>query len=220
MKKRLETKCKITRFLTTLSCVLFGMFIMFNMNRFETIMIEDVIPYVHSHMKSQNVEILNINSSFDKILDENNEIVDVVLFKFIPDSTNSDFIKGQISITVQSRDNSPSLNKKEVYSLGNNKIAFQEIMLNKVHYENITSLRTECQEFFNTSENFTCKSRQYVNISYKTIVTIPISDKDGYSIIGYILLTLNREYDNSQVAKMVRDIQPHIPSVQESMVRI
>lgn len=219
MQKRIETKSKIARFLTTLSCILFGMCIIYNMDKIKATMVADVIPYVHTKLSNESKEISNINSSFNKILSDNKEIVDVVLYKFVPDGNNVDLIKGQVGITVQSRNGNNSLDEG-LYTIGHNKQAFQEILLNKVHFENVTALRSECEDFFNPVDSFTCKNTKHVQIAYKTIITIPIADTDGYSVIGYILLTLNREYEHDQITNVVRDVQIHVSNVQASMIKI
>lgn len=218
MQRRIETKSKISRFLTTLSCILFGVFIIYNNDKIKLAIAEDVIPYIHQYMSRDREEIVNINTSFNKMLSDNKEIDDVVLYKFIPDSDNGDLIKGQMGITVQSR--SGNTLEEGLYTISHNKQAFQEILLNKVHFENVTALRSECDEFFNHQDTFTCKKVKHVQIAYKTIITIPISDDDGYSVVGYILLTLNREYDNEEVTSVVRGVQTHIPQVKASLFKI
>ena len=217
MQQRNETTGKILRFFTSLACILFGMCIILNMDNIKTALVEDVIPYVHSHMSNENIEVAKINTKFSAILNEQSEIVDVVLFRFVREDSNPNIFKGQIGITVLNRNGENQIDRN-MYSLSTNKKAFQEILLNKVHYENLTAIRSECEEFFDVSTAFTCKKKSNVSIAYKTVVTIPISDKDGYSVIGYILLTLDREYDNKQIAKVVSDINPHVTEVKESMI--
>lgn len=219
MQRRIETKCKIVRFLTSLACILFGMFTILNMNSIKSTVVSDVIPFVHSQMSNERTEIININSKFTSILSEQAEIVDVVLFRFVREGTNEEnMYKGQIGITALNRNGNNKV-EDQLFKISSHNKIFQEILLNKVHYENITSIKSECEEFYNSRESFTCKRSPNVDIAYKTVVTIPISDKDGYSVIGYILLTLNREYDNSQIAQVVSSIQPHITEVQESMLK-
>lgn len=216
---RMETKGKIARFLTSLACILFGMYIILIMDDIKTVLVNEVIPFVYLHMSRESTEVTNINNSFNSILTEQNEIVDVVLFKFIrTQDEQQTMYRGQIGITALNRQGKADV-KDAKYIVGDQNRIFQEILLNKVHYENITAIRSECDEFYSASDSFTCGKPRQVNIAYKTIVTIPISDKDGYSVIGYILLTLNREYDNNQIAQVVSDIKPYVAGVQESMLK-
>lgn len=219
MQRRIETKSKIARFLTSLACILFGMCIILNMDNIKTAMVDEVIPYVHSHMSKPSPEVTKINSKFTTILHENEDVVDVVLFKFIKEEDDTTMYKGQVGVTVLNRGGKNVIDNS-IYILSDNNKAFQEILLNKVHYENVTSVRAECNEFFNARDKFSCSASHNVNIAYKTVVTIPISDKDGYSVIGYILLTIDREYDNTQIQKVVSSIKPHIVAVQETMNKL
>ncbi len=214
----IETKGKIARFITSLSCILFGMLIILNMENIKTALVNEVIPFVYLHMSKESAEISNINSTFSTILTEQNEVVDVVLFKFVrvKDHEQTTYT-GQIGITALNRNGKANVIETQ-YGVGEQKKIMQEILLNKVHYENITSIRSECYDFYNAQNSFSCERAPHVNIAYRTIITIPISDKDGYSVIGYILLTLNREYDNKQIARVVSDIRPHVAGVQESML--
>lgn len=219
MQKCIETKGRIARFMTSLACILFGMCIILNMDNIKAALVDEVIPFVHSHMSREGIEITNIDSMFSTILTEQTEVVDVVLFKFVRVEENqSTTYKGQIGVTALNRKGKATI-QDTPYNMGNQNKILQEILLNKVHYENVTSIRSECEEFYNVYDSFTCRRSPAVNIAYKTIVTIPISDKDGYSVIGYILLTLNREYDNNQIAKVVSQIKPHVAEVQESMLK-
>ena len=215
----IETKGKIARFLTSLTCILFGMIVIFNMENIKTALVNEVIPFVYLHMSKESKELTSINSTFSTILTEQDEVVDVVLYKFVRvQEKEQTTYTGQIGITALNRQGRANVQETQ-YGIGDQKKVMQEILLNKVHFENITSIRSECYEFYSPHNSFSCERSPKVNIAYKTIVTIPISDKDGYSVIGYILLTLNREYDNKQIEQVVSDIQPHVAGVQQSMLK-
>lgn len=219
MQGHIDKKQKIIRFVTSLACIFVSVFIILIVDNIKELLVNDVIPFVQTHMSSESAETAIINSRFADILAQQEEIVNVVLYKFVPADKNSastDLYKGQIGVAAVNRNGSEPIEDK-IYSSSTNKRIFQEILLNKVHFENITAIRSECDDIFDASAEFTCKQTHNVDIAYKTVVTIPISANDGYSVIGYIMLTLNREYDNNQITQVVTEISPIISDVQQSM---
>ena len=219
MQGHIDKKQKIIRFITSLACIFVSVFIILIVDNIKELLVNDVIPFVQTHMSSESAETAIINSRFADILAQQEEVVNVVLYKFVPegnDSETSNMFKGQIGVASVNRNGLEPIEDK-IHSTIINKRIFQEILLNKVHYENITAIRSECEDIFEAGSEFTCNQNANVHIAYKTVVTIPISANDGYSVIGYIMLTLNREYDNNQITQVVTDISPIISDVQKSM---
>lgn len=213
MQDRNVKRTKIVRFFTAVACFIFGIVIVLNSNTIKSKISEHVMPMVHEQIASTDKNnILYVNKVFSNIIKDKPDVSTIVLYKFVPDDSSSMF-KGQLGLTIKDRDGKTSMNP-DLYTMSNNKQALQEILLNKVHYENISSSKKECREFYNSKLNYDCLKFDNLHETYKTVVTIPLVDSNGYKVIGYVLFVLDKQYDNIQVQKIVNDIRPHLSGVQ------
>lgn len=140
------------------------------------------------------------------------DIKAVSVYKFIP-YNGSALFKGQMNILTSYRDSDFSLDdwKPELHALDS---SLQDVLFNKVHYETITSVRVGCEKIYTASSTFTCEKYKVISEDFRSVVTIPIMDTRTFSITGYVMVLLEKEYDNTQVQSMVSEIRPYIDKIQ------
>lgn len=214
MQDRNVTRTKIVRFFTAIVCFLFGIVIVLNSSTIRSRMSEHVIPIVHEQIASNDKNNISyVNKEFVKIIKKKHDISTIVLYRFVPDDKTKMF-KGQLGLTISDRNGKKSMNP-DLFTMSNNNQALQEILLNKVHYENISSIKRECKEFYSVKINYDCLKFDNLHETYKTVVTIPLVDRNGYNVIGYVLFVLDKQYDNNQVQQIVNELRPHLKGVQD-----
>lgn len=211
------TLYKITLWCSLIACFVISAVLIYNKDEIQGIITEHVIPYVHSYYSTNNKEVVKINTSFQDIIDKHNEVNTIVLYKFVPDESTNMY-KGQRGITTVIRDGSTFNTNINIMKTHNK--TFQEIMLNKVHFVNITYAVNECVDYYKQEEYFSCKEYDYLFVHHSTVVTIPITDKTAFNVVGYVLLTLDHEYDNDQVQDIVNSVQKHIGDVKSSIEKV
>lgn len=212
----MHIKHKLIRFFTFVCCAILGVFLFWNADTIEKKIAATVVPYIHEHIMSGSYEVNKINASFVKILNSQKDVRTVVLYRFIPDD-NTNMYKGQVGVAIQDRDGNRRSMEPELYTLSSSKSAYQEIMLNKVHFENIFSLRSECPQFYNRDELFDCSNVKQTRHQHQTVVTIPVVDHAGYKVIGYIMLTVDKKYTETEIKAMVNNIKPYIKDIPDSI---
>lgn len=208
----------ILRFITVCMCFVLGILILLSKEEIENKITSSLFPAVERNFFKSSYELKRINHEFINILNTQKDINTVVLYKFIPD-TETHLFKGQIEIALKDR----SGNKRvmtDLYTLDRSNNAYQEILLNKVHYENIFGSKMECVMFYQRELQYSCQDVHQISYTNYTIITIPVLDHNGYQVNGYIMLTVNKRYDQYQVQDLVNGIQPSVLLVSKSMEHI
>ena len=148
------TKSPLRKLIAIISCFLFGLVIVLNINSVKSTVSDSVIPFVQKHVNRESYEIGKINTIFTTIVKENSSINTVVLFKFLHDDETR-FFKGHAGITLVDRKGVSDLNS-HVFSLIDDNNFMQEILLNKVHYENINYNINQCINFYKVGIQYFC----------------------------------------------------------------
>lgn len=107
-----------------------------------------------------------------------------------------------------------------MYTLDRSDRAYQEIFLNKVHYETIIGSKMECSLYYDHTKDYSCDDVKQIRYTYNTIITIPILDKDKYEVAGYVMITTNRTLNQYEVQNLINDIRPHIRNFDNSIQNI
>lgn len=214
----LHVKHKLIRFFTFVGCAIVGVFLLLNTDKIEQMVAKTVLPFVHEQIVNNSLEVNKINASFQTILDTQSDVRTVVLYRFVPDE-KTDMYKGQVGVTIKDRYNRRRSMEPELYTLNSSKFAFQEIMLNKVHFENVSSSKNECFKFYAHEEDskYVCGDVTEIRSQKITIITIPVVDKAGYKVIGYILVTVDRNYNELHVEDLVNAIKPYISDIPNAL---
>ncbi|WNV47442.1 hypothetical protein ENKO_339c [Klebsiella phage fENko-Kae01] len=208
-------KSPLGRLLAFVACFLFGLIIVLNVNFVKFTISDSVIPYVHKHVDRESYEIGKVNKVFSSIISDSSTINSIVLFKFIPDET-SKMYKGHTGITLVDRNGSADLNS-HIFSLIDDNNLMQEIMLNKVHYENINADINQCINFYKIGSQYFCDEYKNVGQRYRTLITVPVINDDGYSVVGYVMIVLNGRYDNVEIQDIVNKVRSQVVEVQKSL---
>lgn len=212
------TKSPLRKFLAIIASVLFGLVIVLNINSVKSTVSDSVIPIVQKQVDRESYEIGKINTLFATIVQEDSTINSVVLFKFLRDEETK-FFKGHTGITLVDRNGVADLNS-HVFSLIDDNNFMQEILLNKVHYENINSKINQCINFYKVGTQYFCDEFKNVGQRFKTIITVPVIGTDGYSVLGYVMIVLNGKHDNTEVQKVVNSVRSKLVEVQSSLTYI
>lgn len=211
-------KSPLGRLLTLVSCFLFVLVLVLNFNSIKSTVSDSVIPTVQKHVDRESYEIGKINTLFRNIIKENVSVSNVLLFKFIQDD-KSHYLKGHYGVTMVDRDGHTNLNMR-IFSLIDDNIFMQEIMLNKVHYENVNANINQCINFYKVGTQYFCDEFQNVGQRYKTLITVPVMANDGYSVIGYVMVVLYGKHDNTEVESVVNQLRTQLVEVQRSLTYI
>ncbi len=208
----------IFRFITVCMCFILGITILLSKEKIENEIIKTVFPSVEKYISKSSYELKKINHEFGNILNSETDINTVVLYKFIPDS-ETHFFKGQVGVALRDRNGNEKV-MTDLYTLDRSNNAYQEILLNKVHYENIFGSKMECGMFYNKELDYSCQDVQNISYSNYTIITIPVLDHNGYQVTGYIMLTINKRYHQYEVQGLVNSIKPYVLTISASMENI
>lgn len=172
---------------------------------------EKLVPPSESSILYQG-KIQNMDDILSGYLKKYTDVKAVSVYKFIQ-YNGSALYKGQMNILTSYRDSDFSIDdwKPEVHSLDG---SLQDVLFNKVHYETITSVRVGCDKIYTASPNFSCEKYKVISEDFRSVVTIPIMDTRTFTITGYVMVLLEKEYDNKQVQSMVSEIRPYIDKIQ------
>lgn len=204
--------------ITLVVTILFGLAIVLNINSIKSTVSDSVIPIVQKHVDRESYEIGKINNLFTTIVKEDDTINSVVLFKFLHDDKTK-FFRGHTGITLVDRNGVAKLNS-HVFSLIDDNNFMQEILLNKVHYENINANINQCINFYKIGTQYFCDEYKNVGQRYKTIITVPVISPDGYTMLGYVMIVLNGQYDHSEIQEVVNNVRSKLVEVQRSLTYI
>ena len=202
MLKLTERQTAVGRFVTLIACIIFGIIILFNGNTIKTEVRDIVSPVLMStfyDMSGSSVRM--VKSMFDLFLEDNPDIINIALYKFTPEK-NSDLYNGQINVTASVRLGHEA--KFDAFiPMKESSDNVQEILMNTVHHDTISTVKTSCETEYSSSRFYTCYKYTSFESSVKSIVSIPVVDSSGYRVMGYVTVTLDREYTNNQVQVLV-----------------
>lgn len=163
-------------------------------------------------------KIQNMDDILGAYLKTDQDAKAISVYKFIP-YNESVLYKGQMNILTSSKEKDFSLNewKPELHAVDS---SAQDVLFNKVHYETITSVRVVCDKIYNASTTYSCEKYKVISEDFKSIVTIPIMDTQTYAVTGYVMILLQKEYDNTEVQNMVTKLRPYIEKIQPFVTSI
>lgn len=208
----------IFRFITVCMCFVLGIIILLSKETIENNIKRNIFPLVEQYVFNNSYELKKINSEFGNILTNLSDVNAVVLYKFIPDDETRLF-KGELGVALQDRTGTKTT-LSDLYSIKRSNKAYQEILLNKVHYENIFGSKMECTMFYNKELEYSCQDVREISYSNYTIITIPVLSRNGYQVNGYIMLTIGKRYDQYEVQKLVNKLKPYVVTISASLQRI
>lgn len=215
MFNRKERFTVLCRFLTIAACFVIGLFVLLNVNSIKTAVKKEVFPLLTDSMynlNQQNVD--NINMEFRKMIINFPDISSVVLYKFVSDSGTSIYT-GQLNITSESNIGTKLSRDNKITPMEDSTNNVQEILLNNVHYDNISTIQLLCNSRFDTTKPYSCEKYKQIGSKYKSVISIPIVHTVDVGVVGYVMITLGSEYDNLQVQDLVNNLRPYISSVQQ-----
>ncbi|MFS8320070.1 hypothetical protein ACMG5I_04005 [Escherichia coli] len=128
-------------------------------------------------------------------------------------------IKAKFGLVLRERSGYGRM-RTDMYTLDRSDRAYQEIFLNKVHYETIIGSKMECSLYYDKTKDYSCDDVKQIRYTYNTIITIPILDKDKYEVAGYVMITTNRTLNQYEVQNLINDIRPYISNFDNSIQNI
>lgn len=213
MFNRKDKPSILERFFTVVACFVLGVFVLFNANFIQGKADAEVFPIMMNSVYASQQNNENINVEFRKMMLKYPDIHSVVLYKFVQDSGTSIYT-GQINITSETQDGSKLPVDSNINPMVDSTNSIQDILLNKINYENVATIQLLCENKFNASQLFSCERYKKIGSQYKSVISIPIIQNVDVGVIGYVMITLGSEYDNLQVQDLVNGLRPYITSVQ------
>lgn len=213
MFNRKEKLSFLERILSVVACFVLGLFVLFNANLLSDKALANAIPVAMGQVyeETQNAEAINLE--FRKMMLKNPDISSVVLYKFVRDKGTSMYT-GQINVTSETSDGTKLPNDSKIVPMVDGTNNIQEILLNNIHYENISTIQLLCENRFDTAQFYSCEKYKRIGSKYKSIISIPIIQNINVGVVGYVLITLGSEYDNLEVQDLVNELRPNIASIQ------
>lgn len=219
MKKCSHKTLCLLRILTFIVFLIIGFTVIINTQHISSVLNELISEHMLDNESNLTTgDIYNINAELKSFLRQSPHVSTIVLYKFIPDK-QTNLYKGQIAVASETRV------KEEYDSVSNlhydvpnvdsrrNKI-IQDILLNKIHYDVISTFQYRCDNILEFAEMYNCSKPYIMNQDYKSLITIPIRDSSTYNVVGYVVVLLNVEYTNDDVQDLVNKIKPHLQMVQ------
>jgi hypothetical protein len=213
MFNRKEKPSILERFFTIVACFVLGVFVLVNSNFIQGTAEAEVFPLMMNSVYASKQTNENINVEFRKMMLKYPDIQSVILYKFVQDSGTSIYT-GQVNITSETHDGSKIPEDSYVNPMMDSTNSIQDILLNKINYENVATIQLLCEDRFSSSQLFSCERYKKIGTTYKSVISIPIIQNVNVGVIGYVMVTLGSEYDNLQVQDLVNGLQPNITSVQ------
>jgi hypothetical protein len=128
-------------------------------------------------------------------------------------------IKAKFGLALRDRSGVRRM-RTDMYTLDRSDRAYQEIFLNKVHYETIVGSKLECSLFYDNTKDYSCDDVQHIRYTYNTIITIPILDKKKFEVAGYVMITTNRTFNQHEVQDLINNIRPYMKNFDDSIQNI
>lgn len=203
----------LERFFTSVACFVLSVFVLIAANFIQSKAEAEVFPIIMNSVYANQQNNENINVEFKKMMLKYPDIHSVVLYKFVQGSGTSIYT-GQINITSQTHDGSKLPIDRNINPMVDSTNSIQDILLNKINYENVSTIQLLCENKFNASQLFSCERYKKIGSQYKSVISIPIIQNVDVGVIGYVMITLGSEYDNLQVQDLVNGLRPYITSVQ------
>jgi len=211
------SKSPLRKLFSLIVCFLFGLVIVLNINSVKST-ISDSVTTVQKHVARESYEIEKVNTLFSTIVKNDNNIQSMILFKFIKDD-NTILLKGHRSITLVDKNSVSEINP-QVYSMINDNTFMQQVLLNKVHFDNINSNINQCINFYKVGSQYFCEEFKNVGQQFKTLIAVPLNSGDGYTVVGYVMIVLYGKQDNIEVERVVNSIKNQLVEVQRSLKHI
>lgn len=208
----------ILRVFIVCSCISLSVLLFLNRSQIENRITVTVIPSIEKHFFKSSFELDKVNDSFVNILANHSDISTLVLYKFVPDE-DTQMYKGQIGLALRDRSGARRL-RTDMYTLDRSDRAYQEIFLNKVHYETIVGSKLECSLYYDNTKDYSCEDVKHIRYTYNTIITIPILDKKKYEVAGYVMITTNRTFNQHEVENLINEIRPQLIDFDDSIQKI
>lgn len=139
--------------------------------------------------------------TLDRMMAENEQINSIVAYQFIADEVTSIY-KDQMVIASKSRVGTSHfvIGYKEPVTLNGN---VQNILLNKIQYDNTKTINVLCENLFDVNHVYSCEKFKMIDTKHKSVVSIPILDNESFGVLGYVVITLDGEYNHSHVEALV-----------------
>lgn len=146
--------------------------------------------------------------TLNRMMVENEHINSIVAYQFIADKETSIY-KDQMVIASKSKNGvSPYIaGFKESVALNVN---VQNILLNKIQYDNTKTINVLCENLFDINHVYSCEKFKMIDTKHKSVVSIPILDNDTFGVLGYVVITLDGEYNHSDVETLVNNTKMFI----------
>ena len=197
-KHCLSKLCIIAFFVTILSLMIY------NKDTITDFLVNQIVPHIQENAFPYSYHINRIDTNMQEIINLDDSVQYIVVYKFNKDK-NTKIIVSQEGIAFKNRYPERKISNY-MYLIDKKNNTFQELLLNKVHFENIYTSNNECSQNYDP-KNFTCAYVKSTGVTYDTVITIPILDTKGYEIVGYTMITVDKPCNKFEVELLVNKIK-------------
>lgn len=204
----------LNRVLVIFSCAVLGFLMYFNTLNIQEVANSALSPYILESVRISRNNVQEINTQFGEIIDSTPSVSTILLYKFIANK-NTAIYDGRIGVTSKSRDGDDFITRfKDLWlPMQSDTDRMQTLLLNNTHYETYNEIKVICERKRTTPISKECDTYFNTRDEYKAVFTMPLFDKEDYSVKGYITFLLVNELNENERKSFINKVSPFIEKV-------
>lgn len=210
----------LNRILIAFSCAVFGFLMYFNTLNIQDVANNALSPYILESYRISQSNVQEIDQQFGEIIDSTPTVSTILLYKFVANK-NTAIYDGRIGVTSKSRDGGNFITRfKDLWlPMQSDTDRMQTLLLNNTHYETFDQIKIICERKRTGQISKECDTYFKTQNEYKAVFTLPLFNKEDYSVKGYITFLLSKELTHNEQKLFIQSVAPYIEKV-SSLVAI
>lgn len=204
----------MNRVLVAFSCIVFGFLMYFNTVNIQEVANNALSPYLLESYSISQSKVQEIDNQFGQIIDTTPSVSTILLYKFVANK-NTAIYDGRIGVTSKSRDEGNLITRfKDLWlPMQSDTDRMQTLLLNNTHYETYEQIRLICERKRTETISKECDTYFNTRDDYKAVFTLPLFNKEDYSVKGYITFLLSKELTENEQQVFIKSVAPYIQKV-------
>lgn len=210
----------LNRILVAFSCAVFGFLMYFNTLNIQDVANNALSPYILESYRISQSNVQEIDQQFGEIINSTPTVSTILLYKFVANK-NTAIYDGRIGVTSKSRDGGNFITRfKDLWlPMQSDTDRMQTLLLNNTHYETFDQIKVICERKRTGQISKECDTYFKTQNEYKAVFTLPLFNKEDYSVKGYITFLLSKELTQDERNLFIQSVAPYIEKV-SSLVAI
>lgn len=204
----------LNRILVAFSCAVFGFLMYFNTLNIQDVANNALSPYILESYRISQSNVQEIDQQFGEIIDSTPSVSTILLYKFVANK-NTAIYDGRIGVTSKSRDGGNFITRfKDLWlPMQSDTDRMQTLLLNNTHYETFDQIKVICERKRTDQISKECDTYFKTQNEYKAVFTLPLFNKEDYSVKGYITFLLSKELTQHEQQLFIKSVAPYIEKV-------